>query len=104
MAYAESDHETCSLSRRCYVETYGNWHLESRMALPASYARSSISKLSHLNLCRFTSNTRSLVQSYSSGCAMYRFAHAPLMPSDIEGYGVAAQMARRIDRMRVSSE
>ena len=35
---------------------------------------------------------------------MDRFAHAPLMPSDVEGYGVAAQMARRIDRMRVASE
>ena len=35
---------------------------------------------------------------------MDRFAHAPLMPSDIEGYGVAAQMARRIDRVRVANE
>jgi len=35
---------------------------------------------------------------------MDRFAHAPLMPSDIEGYGVAAQMARRIDRMGVAAE
>ena len=35
---------------------------------------------------------------------MDRFAYAPLMASDVEGYGVAAQMARRIDRMRVASE
>jgi hypothetical protein len=35
---------------------------------------------------------------------MDRFAQAPLMPSDIEGYGVAAQMARRIDRMGVAAE
>jgi hypothetical protein len=35
---------------------------------------------------------------------MDRFTHAPLMASDIEEYGVAAPMARRIDRMRVASE
>ena len=35
---------------------------------------------------------------------MDRFAHAPLMTSDIEGYGIAAQMARRIDRMGVAAE
>jgi hypothetical protein len=55
-------------------------------------------------LCSFARNVRSLVQGYSSGGAMDRFAHAPLMPGDIERYGVAAQMARRIDRMRVASE
>jgi hypothetical protein len=48
--------------------------------------------------------TRSLVQSYSSGCAMDRFAHAPHMPSDVEGYSVAAQVARRIDMMRVVNQ
>jgi hypothetical protein len=47
---------------------------------------------------------RSLVQSYPCGCAMDRFAHAPLMPSDVEGYDVAAQMARRIGMMCVVSE
>jgi len=35
---------------------------------------------------------------------MDRFAHAPLMPSDVEGYDVAAQMARRIGMMCVVSE
>ena len=35
---------------------------------------------------------------------MNRFAHTPLMPCDIEEYGIAAQMPRRIDRMRVASE
>ena len=54
--------------------------------------------------CSFAHNIRCLVQGYSSGGAMDRFAHAPLMPGDIEGYGVTAQMARRIDRMRVASE
>jgi len=34
---------------------------------------------------------------------MDRFTYAPLMPSDVEGYGAAAQMARRIDGMRVAS-
>ena len=54
--------------------------------------------------CSFARNIGSLVQGYSSGSAMNRFAHAPLMPGDIEGYGVTAQMARCIDRMRVASE
>jgi hypothetical protein len=35
-------------------------------------------------------NVENLVRGYSSGGAMDRFAHAPLMPGDIEGYGVAA--------------
>ena len=52
----------------------------------------------------FARNVRSLVQGYSSGGAMDRFAHAPLMPGDIEEYGVAAETARRIDRMGVASE
>src|ERR1700730_1820478 len=52
----------------------------------------------------FARNIRSLVQGNSSGGAMDRFAQAPFMPSDIEGYGVAVQMARRIDRMGVAAE
>ena len=46
----------------------------------------------------------SLVQSYSSGCAMDRFAHAPHIPGDVEGYSVTAQMAGRIDMMLVANE
>jgi hypothetical protein len=52
----------------------------------------------------FARNVRSLVQGYSSGGAMDRFAHTPFMPSDIERYGVAAQMARRIDGVGVAAE
>jgi hypothetical protein len=61
-----------------------------------------------LRVRRWTSEVagraQSLVQSYSSGRAVDRFAHAPRMPSDVEGYSVAARMTCRIDLMRVVNE
>jgi hypothetical protein len=35
---------------------------------------------------------------------MDRFAHAPHIPGDVEGYSVTAQMAGRIDMMLVANE